>query len=168
MDPFIGQILLFAGNFAPRGWAFCQGQLLPISSNSALFSILGTTYGGDGRTTFALPDLRSRVPIGQGRGNGLTEARLGGTYGRESVSLTAANLPNAPVRIPASEDDASGDEPSGLAMAISETPLYAAASATESMAAGTLQGGNQPFNNLQPSLGMNYIIAIVGNYPSRS
>lgn len=168
MDPFIGQIILFAGNFAPRGWAFCHGQLLPISANSALFSILGTTYGGDGRTSFALPDLRSRVPVGHGKGNGLSNIALGQQYGREQVQLTAANLPSAPVRIPASEDDASGDEPDGLAMAISESPLFGPASATASMAAGTLNGGNQPFTVLPPSLGLNYIVAIVGTYPSRS
>lgn len=168
MDPFIGQIILFAGNFAPRGWALCQGQLLPISSNSALFSILGTTYGGDGRTTFALPDLRGRVAVSQGDGPGLSRVALGQRYGREQVGLTAANLPSAPIRIPASEDDASGDEPNGLAMAISETSLYGPASSTASMAAGSLTGGNQPFSTVPPSLGLNYIVALVGTYPSRS
>lgn len=168
MDPFIGQIILFAGNFAPRGWALCQGQLLPIAQYNALFSILGTTYGGDGRTTFGLPDLRGRVPVGNGSGPGLSTVSLGERMGREQVQLTAGNLPPAQVRIPSSEDDASGDEPDGLAMAISETPLYGPASATGSMAAGTIQGGSQAFNITPPSLGLNYIIAMVGTYPSRS
>jgi microcystin-dependent protein len=168
MDPFIGQIILFGGNFAPRGWAFCHGQLLPIAQWNALFSILGTTYGGDGRTTFGLPDLRGRVAVSQGTGPGLPPVSLGQKYGRTQVNVTAANLPNAPVRIPSSEDDASGDEPDGLAMAISETPLYGPASASGSMAAGTLQGGNQPLNIAPPTLGLNYIIAMQGTYPSRS
>lgn len=94
MDPFIGQIVLFAGNFAPRGWAFCEGQLLPISQNSALFSILGTTYGGDGRTTFALPDLRGRVAIQPGRGPGLSDYRLGAKGGEEHVTLNISQIPN--------------------------------------------------------------------------
>ncbi len=168
MDPFIGQVILFAGTFAPRNWAFCNGQLLAIASNQALFSILGTTYGGDGRTTFALPDLRSRVPSGVGTGPGLGTTSLGERLGRPSIQLTAANLPAAKVTIPASEDDASSDEPSGLAMAISESNLYATATAGTSMAAGTLQGGNQPFDAHQPTLGMHYIICLMGTYPSRS
>jgi microcystin-dependent protein len=91
-DAFIGSIVLFAGNFAPRGWAFCEGQLLPISNHQALFSILGTTYGGDGRTTFALPDLRGRVPLHPGNGMGLTARRLGETGGTESNHLTVAGV----------------------------------------------------------------------------
>lgn len=168
MDPFLGQVILFAGNFAPRGWAFCQGQLLAIAQYNALFSILGTTYGGDGRTTFALPDLRGRVPVSQGSGPGLSTVSLGERGGRQTVQLTTANLPSAQIRIPASEDDASGDEPDGMAMAISETPLYGPASATASMAAGTLSGGNQAFSISPPFLGLNYIVCLEGTYPSRS
>lgn len=168
MDPFIAQVILFAGNFAPRGWAFCQGQILPIAQYNALFSILGTTYGGDGRTTFALPDLRGRVAVSQGTGPGLPNVSLGERFGAMHTNLTAANLPSASVRIPTSEDDASGDEPDGLAMAITESSIYGPASASGSMAAGTLQGGNQAFNISQPSLGLNYIIALQGVYPSRS
>ena len=93
MDPFIGQIIMFAGNFAPRDWAFCDGQLLPISQNQSLYSILGTTYGGDGRTTFGLPDFRGRVPIGQGQGNGLTTRRMGEQIGIEEVTLSTAQMP---------------------------------------------------------------------------
>jgi len=94
LDPFIGEIIMFAGNFAPRGWAFCDGQLLPISQNSALFSILGTTYGGDGRTTFALPDLRGRVPIHAGSGPGLSYRNLGAKEGQEEMSLTVSQIPS--------------------------------------------------------------------------
>ena len=93
MDPFIGQIIMFAGNFAPRDWAFCDGQLLPISQNQSLYSILGITYGGDGRTTFGLPDFRGRVPIGQGQGNGLTTRRMGEQIGIEEVTLSTAQMP---------------------------------------------------------------------------
>ncbi len=168
MDPFIGQVILFAGNFAPRGWALCQGQLLSIAQNNALFSILGTTYGGDGRTTFALPDLRGRTAVQEGTGPGLPPVSLGERYGSNTISITAANLPTVSVSIPASSDDATGDEPNGLAMALSESNIYGPPSSGEHMAAGTLQGGNQPINNASPSLGMNYIIALVGTYPSRS
>ena len=94
MDPFLGEIIMFGGNFAPRGWAFCDGQLLPINANSALFSILGTTYGGDGRTTFQLPDLQGRVAIGEGRGPGLTDRRLGQKGGERKVTLTPQNMPS--------------------------------------------------------------------------
>ena len=93
MEPFFGQIILFAGNFAPRDWAFCSGQLLPISQNEALYSVLGITYGGDGRKTFGLPDFRGRVPIGQGQGNGLTPRRIGQQIGVEDVTLTTAQMP---------------------------------------------------------------------------
>ncbi|MEN9798594.1 MAG: hypothetical protein RL653_2290, partial [Pseudomonadota bacterium] len=93
MDPFLGEIKLFAGNFAPTGWAFCHGQLLPIAQNSALFSLLGTTYGGNGQTTFALPDLRGRIPVGFGQGPGLTNRNLGDMSGVESVTLQVSNLP---------------------------------------------------------------------------
>ena len=169
MDPFIGQIVLFAGNFAPRGWALCEGQLLPISSNSALFSILGTTYGGDGRTTFALPDFRGRTALQHGAGPGLTTLPLGAKGGAESISITANNLPSAPVSIPAIEDDASSDEPSGNAMALSESSIYGPATgSTSRMADGTLRGGNQPIQHRPPYLTCNFIIALVGVFPSRN
>jgi len=93
MEPFIGQIIMFAGNFAPRDWAFCDGELLPISQNQSLYSILGTTYGGDGRTTFGLPDFRGRVPIGQGQGNGLTSRIMGEQIGIEDITLSTAQMP---------------------------------------------------------------------------
>ncbi len=129
-EPFIGQVIMFAGNFAPRGWALCDGALLSISSNSALFSILGTTYGGDGRTTFALPDLRGRVAVHPGRGPGLTERRLGSKFGSETISFQGTGRP---VGI--------GDR----GVAEQKVPSV-----------------------MQPSLGVNYIIALQGTYPSRN
>ena len=168
MDPFIGQVMLFGGNFAPRGWAYCNGQLLDIASHTALFSILGTTYGGDGRTTFALPDLRGRVAISPGHGPGLPSYTLGERVGNATTTLTAANLPPAPVSIPASADDASSDEPSGHACATTSENAYGNPSVGEAMSNGTIQGGSSPFSNQPPSLGLNYIIALVGTFPSRS
>ena len=131
-DPFIGEISMFAGNFAPRGWAFCNGDLLPISQNQALFSIIGTTYGGDGRTTFALPDLRGRVPVHHGgsRGPGLTERKLGAKFGSETLYF----------------------QTKGSAVRIQET------TSTAERVPGVMQ----------PSLGINYIIAIQWIYPSRN
>lgn len=169
MDPFLGQVLLFAGNFAPRGWAMCEGQLLPIANYSALFSILGTTYGGDGRTTFALPDLRGRVPVSPGTGPGLPAVRLGERFGNPTTTLVAQNLPTAAIHLPCSSDDATSDEPTGLAPALTAASAYAAPSAGESMAAGSIAGArNVPFSNSPPSLGLNYIIALQGTFPSRS
>lgn len=169
MDPFIGQIIMFAGNFAPRGWAFCEGQLLAINANQALFSILGTTYGGDGRTSFALPDLRGRMPTQQGNGPGLPTYKLGQKGGNPETTLMASNLPPAHVTLPASDDDATTAEPGGGVPAInsSDLKLYSA-SGTSSMKTGTIQGANLPFSNMPPYLGMNYIIALVGTFPSRS
>src|SRR5262245_42833413 len=115
MDSFIGSIILFAGNFAPRGWAFCQGQILSIAQNTALFSILGTTYGGNGQTTFALPDLRGRVPIGTGQGPGLSNIDLGEQSGSENVTLLASNMPpHTHDYIPAASQTGSSDSPVGL------------------------------------------------------
>lgn len=170
MDPFIGQVILFAGNFAPRGWAFCEGQLLAINNNQALFSILGTTYGGDGRTTFGLPDLRGRFATQQGTGPGLSPVRLGERSGNPTTQLITANLPQSAINIPGSDDDADSSEPLGNVMALTDDAnmIYHSA-ATGSMAAGSINGAaNQPFSNMPPFLGMNYIIALQGTFPSRS
>jgi len=169
MDPFIGQITLFAGNFAPRGWAFCEGQLLAISSNTALFSILGTTYGGDGRTTFALPDLRGRVAIQQGNGPGLPPMTLGQKGGNSETTLMSGNLPPTQVNIFASDEDATTAEPVGQVMALTESDekIYNN-NPTGNMKAGSLAGANAtPFSNMPPYLGINYIIALQGIFPSR-
>jgi microcystin-dependent protein len=176
-DPFIGQITMFGGNFAPRGWALCDGQLLSISSNQALFSILGTTYGGDGRTTFALPDLRGRVPIHKGTGSGLPPYSLGQRGGQVNITLTQANLPahthaagSGKMRATPSPADTSDPTGNTLAMA----PAYKAENSTVDMAAGTIggdtasTGGNQQFDNMPPYQAINYIIALVGVFPSRN
>ncbi len=172
MDPFIGEIVMFGGNFAPRGWALCEGQLLPISQNSALFSILGTTYGGDGRTTFALPDLRGRAPIQQGNGPGLPDYRLGQKGGRENVTLTVNELPshNHGVQIHVSEEDANTDDPSGAYPAITPANAYETTKSSTTLGAPTVTntGNSRSFSIMQPYIAINYIIALQGVFPSRS
>lgn len=170
-DPFIGQVMLFAGNFAPRGWAFCDGQLLPISSNSALFSILGTTYGGDGRTSFALPDLRGRVPVGPRNGPGLSPVSLGERFGQEDHTLTELQMPAHSHALRASTEYPSTDSPTSAALTTQEfrgyddTTVPSTSLRGESIASA---GGSRSFPISQPSLGLNYIIALLGTYPSRS
>ena len=169
-EPFVAEIRIFAGNFAPRGWAFCNGQLLPVSQNTALFSLIGTTYGGDGRTTTALPNLEGRAPMHPGRGPGLTSRRLGERGGVETVTLSEAQMPNHNHTLradprPAVENDAANfywARASNLwsDTARAETPLSDAALANT--------GGSQAHDNMQPYLAINYIIALVGLYPSRS
>lgn len=186
-EPFLGEVKLFAGNFAPRGWAFCEGQLMSIAQNQALFSLLGTTYGGDGRTTFGLPDLRGRAPVGIGVGPGLTDVRWGERQGLEFVSLHQSNLPsisqsvsiNVGIPVTTSSDN-STDTPSsatrlGPASAGGRpAELYSTDAASTTLepfvAEGntTPIGNNTPVENRSPSLGMYYIIAIEGLFPSRS
>lgn len=173
-DPFIAEIRMFAGNFAPRGWAFCEGQLLPISANTALFSLIGTTYGGDGRTNFALPDLRGRVPVGVGTGPGLSPTRLGELSGSENATLTTANLPSHTHSVTATtaagtSNTPGGNVPAGTGLFDNEYAVPTDGSATTmhpSMIGNT--GGSQSFSIEQPSLGMHYIIAIFGVFPSRN
>ena len=174
MEPFLGQIILFAGNFAPRGWAFCNGQLLSPNQNSALFSILGTIYGGDGRTTFALPDLRGRVPISPGQGPGLSNYKLGAKGGVEEVVLTEGQLPShkhgavAHAANPVGRGGES-DSPNNHYWAVEGK--YATNKNTE-MATDAVEtlstGGGLAHENRQPYLAVNYIIALQGTYPSRS
>ncbi len=162
---------MFAGNFAPRGWAFCDGQILPIASHTALFSLLGTTYGGDGRTTFRLPDLRSRVPIHRGNGPGLPSYALGAQGGLESNTLNVNNLPpHAHTNIPVSSEDADQESPVGGVIAkVSEDTYHAEASSGSNYGNGVNHtGGGQPIPNMMPSAVVNYIIALVGIYPSRN
>jgi microcystin-dependent protein len=173
-EPFIGQIIMFGGNFAPRGWALCDGQLLPIAQYSALFSILGTTYGGDGRTTFALPDLRGRVPVHEGNGAGLDPISLGEKGGANTHTLTANQMPSHhhQFAIPCNNAEGNQDGP------VNHYPASNENEALYNNAAGTNQtmapmqtvntGGSQPFNLMQPFLAVNFIIALVGTYPSRS
>ena len=171
-EPFIAEIRIFAGNFAPRGWAFCNGQLLPISQNTALFSLIGTTYGGDGRSTTALPNLAGRIPMHPGRGPGLTSRRLGQRGGVEMVSLTEAQMPNHTHTVEALPNQALLKTPSnsrGIARSRFGS-AYHSSSNLKAMADQAIPntGGSQPHNNLQPFLVMNFIIALVGLYPSRS
>lgn len=189
MEPFIGQVILFAGNFAPRGWAFCDGQLLAISSNTALFSILGTTYGGDGRTDFALPDLRGRSPIGAGSGPGLSTISQGETTGVESVSLTVNELPahshgatattNVTVTMKANSAAADSKKPSGRALARANQSIYNSSDTNVDLKEGSVvttanttvavsdTGGGQSVFTRSPALGMNWVIALEGMYPPR-
>lgn len=172
MEPFIGQIILFAGNFAPRGWAFCHGQLLPINQFQALFSILGTTYGGDGRTTFALPELRGRAPIGAGNGPGLSDRRLGARTGTETNVLNATQLPahNHAPAVQVATSAADDGNPSGRVLAGAAADTFTLREPNGSLAGvtSTTVGANQPINNMPPVLAMNYIIALQGVFPARN
>lgn len=180
MEPFIGQIQLFGFNFAPRGWALCQGQLLPISQNQALFSLIGTIYGGDGRTTFGLPDLRGRVPVSYGQGPGLSNYSIGQKAGTETNQLNVNHLPShnhalatGTVNIPVSSEDANQDEAEGKYLANgqfyhnSPDGHYGPGAINLSGTTANI-GGNQAINNIQPTLAMNYCIALVGVFPSRN
>jgi len=169
-EPFIAEVKIFAGNFAPRGWAFCNGQLLPIAQNTALFSLIGTTYGGDGRTTTALPNMQGRAAMHPGRGPGLTSRRLGEKGGDSTITLTEAQMPQHTHVMMGSSALASTGNPAGAQLADTD-PLknYGPMRDSETLAPQALAntGGGQPHNNLQPLLGLNFIIALVGIYPSR-
>lgn len=171
MDPILGSIILFAGNFAPRGWALCNGQLLSISQNTALFAILGTTYGGDGRTTFALPDLRGRTPIHAGDGRGLTHRNLGEMGGEEAVTLLPLQMPAHTHTAMGRNDTATRPEPERGVWAAPEEMRAAFRGDMPNVAmhpaAISLAGGSQPHDNMPPFLAMNYIIATQGVFPSR-
>ncbi len=184
MEGFIGEVRIFAGNFAPRSWAFCEGQLLAISQNSALFSILGTTFGGDGRTTFGLPDLRGRVPVGAGHGPGLSDYRLGAKGGRYQATLTTNELPShqhsaslkffAAVGDTANPNNAyfSGVGPVGGGGAYNSFSFNNDTASNSSFAPDTFYagnvGGSQATQLMQPYIAIYYIIALFGTYPSRS
>ena len=176
-EPFIAEIKIFAGNFAPRGWAFCDGQVLPVDQNTALFSLIGTTYGGDGRTTTALPDLQGRAPMHPGRGPGLTARKLGVRVGTETVTLSEAQTPThthqlKAVNIPFGQEQAPATDRTYSTSAGGSA--YTAAnnlvnlSTTAPNQALPDAGGSQAHTNLQPFLAMYFIIALVGLYPSRS
>jgi microcystin-dependent protein len=168
--PYIGEIRLFAGTFAPLGWALCQGQLLPIAENDALFALIGTTYGGDGQNTFALPDLRGRVPIHQGQGPGLSPYVIGRAAGSEDSTLALQHMPahRHPLLSAAA---ATADFPGGNSLGSpSGDALYSAVVPGTPLAAASYVsvGGNQPHQNMAPFLAMNYIIALFGIYPSQN
>lgn len=186
MEPFIGLITMFGGNFAPRGWAFCQGQILSIAQNTALFSILGTTYGGNGQTTFALPDLRGRVPTGTGQGPGLLLVNQGEMAGSPTNTLLITNMPAHNHTATASGGTAASTSV-GTLQAPTAGSLLAQSNQRDAQYielenAGTavllggnqtnvnigITGGSQPFSITQPYLGLNFIIALEGIYPSRN
>lgn len=162
-QPYVGEIRMFAGNFAPAGWMFCAGQLLPISENETLFQLIGTTYGGDGQSTFALPDLRSRVPVHQGNGFVLAEAG-----GAESVTLTVNQLPAHSHPMLASADLASAPGPAQQVLARAQSDAYAGDFSAVDLNPGAIGpvGGSQPHENVQPFQCINYIISLFGIFPS--
>ena len=169
---YVGEIRMVGFNFAPTNWAQCNGQLLPIAANTALFSILGTTYGGDGRTTFALPDLRGRVPMNHGQGPGLSNVYLGEMSGQEAVTLTTNELPPHTHTVNSVVDEGNQSSPTGNLYANTKTldKEYSNASPNATMNPQMIQpaGGNQPFNNLQPYTTVNYIICLYGIFPPRN
>jgi len=172
-EPFVGEIRMFAGNFAPRGWAFCDGQLLAVSQNDALFSLLGTIYGGDGRTTFGLPDLRGRIPIHAGHGPGLSERRLSAKGGAEKVTLTVNQIPshNHNVKCDDFVGDSFGDGGSNnIAAGTTNRVFTTDDSSTQSLNSNTIAsvGGSRSHTNLMPYLNIHFIIALFGIYPSRT
>lgn len=190
MEFYIGQIIMFGGNFAIRSFALAQGQLMAISSNTALFSLYGTTYGGDGRTTFGLPDLRGRVPIQQGHGPGLPSYRLGERGGQNQTNLTISNMPahnhiatqvaGNEVKIATSGDGGTLGTPNGNYLATNRSgTVYTDALTNPGLLNGVSgggggaitilnNGGNQPVNNMQPFLAINYEVCLYGIFPSRS
>ncbi|MCU7939375.1 MAG: tail fiber protein [gamma proteobacterium symbiont of Bathyaustriella thionipta] len=174
-EPFIAEVKMFASNFAPRGYALCDGQLLQISQNVALFSLVGTIYGGDGRTTFALPDLRGRTAIHPGRGPVLEEYRIGQRGGSEYVTLTVQQMPSHTHTATSKGINSSGNTniPGGNTLASkSRTNIYSTNAPAVDMHAGSVTvantGGGQSHENRMPYLGINHIIALTGLFPSRS
>jgi len=170
-EPFIGQISMFAGNFAPRGYAFCDGQLLAVSSYDALFSLLGTMYGGDGRTTFGLPDLRGRVPIHYGTGPGLTPRNMGSKGGAEAVTLTVNQLPSHTHPLTASADPSTSPNSGQAVLGNSGAEeFYGTGGFSTPLSSNSVTsvGGSISHTNIQPFQCINFIIALVGIYPSRN
>lgn len=169
-EPFIGEIRMFAGNFAPQGWAFCDGQLLAVSQNDALFSLLGTIYGGDGSTTFGLPDLRGRIPIHAGDGPGLSPRRLGAKGGAEKITLTVNQLPSHSHQPRATDDANTNLDPVGKVTGHPVQNIYRSpANNNVNLNAGAVTnvGGSQSHTNMMPFLCVHFIIALFGVYPSR-
>jgi microcystin-dependent protein len=167
-NPYVGEIRLFAGNFAPNGWMFCQGQTLAIAENDVLFTLIGTTYGGDGQQTFRLPDLRGRVPVHQGQGPGLSPRTPGEVGGAETVTLQASQLPQHTHALHASTAAATGSAPGGAVLAATNVASYGPGPATTAMAAGAVGStpAAQPHDNMAPTLAVSYIISLFGVYPS--
>ena len=171
-EPYIGEIRMFGGSFAPAGWAFCNGALMPISENDALFTLIGTTYGGDGQETFALPDLQGRVPIHAGQGPGISQNyQLGEKGGVESVTLTTQQIPVHTHAFMASTAAANGNSPQNQILAQStQRAIYYEATTTTNLAANALgsAGGSQPHDNLAPYQCISFIISLFGVFPPQS
>ena len=178
-DPFVAEIRIFPFNFAPRGWAFCNGQLLPLSQNTALFSLLGTVYGGDGKSTFALPNLQGAAPMHTGQGQGLSQRFVGESGGSESVTLLQSEMPLHTHSVAATTINGNTDQPTGAILArgnfsfqgtSGSVPMYSTSPPDTQMGAQTLAlaGGNLPHNNMQPYLTLNFCIALQGVFPPRS
>lgn len=170
MDPFVAEIRIFGFNFAPKGWAFCNGKLMAISQNTALFSLLGTTYGGDGRSTFALPDLQGRSPMFWGQGPGLTDRVIGESAGEETITLLQSEMPAHSHALNGVNDSGLQSNPGGAFPA--RANLYKANPGGSplvqmNLAAVTPAGGSQPHNNMQPYLTLNMCIALQGIFPPR-
>jgi microcystin-dependent protein len=171
MDPFVAEIRIFPFNFAPKGWAFCDGQLLPLSQNTALFSLLGTTYGGDGKSNFALPNMQGNAPMHPGQGPGLSLHDLGETGGSETVALLESEIPAHSHNLQVSKSDAVEPAPGGQEFAKGAgVNAYAVPGALTNMADQALApaGGDQPHNNMMPYLTLNFSIALQGVYPPRT
>lgn len=174
VDPFVAEIRIFAGNFAPMGWAFCDGQIMPLSQNTALFALLGTTYGGDGKSTFALPDLQGRIPIAPSDGgNGLSLRDLGQEGGSETVTLLQSEMPAHTHTVQAADSGTGLGNPSSAVFAAGargRPPAYGPSSATVPMSpmAISVSGGSQPHNNMPPYLTLNFVIALQGIFPPRT
>jgi len=172
LDPFVAEIRIFPFNFAPKGWAFCDGQILPISQNTALFSLLGTTYGGDGKSNFALPNMQGNAPMHPGQGPGLSLHDLGETGGSETVSLLESQIPAHSHQMSVSSQLGTANDPTTQRFAMGDgNNLYgSAANNIVQMSGNALApaGGDQPHNNMQPYLTLNFCIALQGVYPPRT
>lgn len=177
MEPALGVITMFAADFAPQGWALCNGQILSIAQNTALFSILGTTYGGNGQTTFGLPDMRGRSPMGIGQGSGLSNRNLGEVTGSATVTLLASNLPahthTGTTNVAATTSNANSDEADGMIFAGGGVSRYAQSNLANGSLGGTTvslapAGNTQPIDIRQPYIAVSFIIALQGIYPSRN
>jgi microcystin-dependent protein len=172
-DPFVAEIRIFPFSFAPKGWAFCDGQLLPLSQNTALFSLLGTTYGGDGKSNFALPDLQGRAPMHPGQGPGLSLYDLGQTGGSDTVTLLQSEIPSHAHTLKANVNVAESPDPGGNSFARGSSVNIYQTNSTQNLVAMAPQaltpaGGDQPHNNLQPYLTLSYNIALQGVFPPRT